>query len=40
VAARYGWSNKPAAANLVNARQLPAGPFRTDDWEGPTRDAR
>jgi sialate O-acetylesterase len=31
VAARYGWSNLPAGG-LMNARELPAYPFRTDDW--------
>ena len=30
VAARYAWSNHPAAANLVNGDGLPAEPFRTD----------
>ena len=32
VAVRYGWSENPAAANLVNAAGLPASPFRTDHW--------
>ena len=40
VAVRYAWSNNPVDANLVNESQLPAGPFRTDDWEGPTHDRR
>ena len=31
VAVRYGWSNLPAGG-LMNARELPAYPFRTDDW--------
>jgi sialate O-acetylesterase len=31
VALRYGWSNLPAGG-LMNARELPAYPFRTDDW--------
>lgn len=32
VAVRYGWSENPAEANLVNAAGLPASPFRTDTW--------
>jgi sialate O-acetylesterase len=31
-AVRYAWANNPNKANLVNDRQLPAGPFRTDNW--------
>jgi sialate O-acetylesterase len=31
VAARYGWSNLPAGT-LLNGRELPAYPFRTDNW--------
>ena len=32
VAVRYGWSENPVDANLVNAAGLPASPFRTDSW--------
>lgn len=32
VAVRYGWSENPASANLINAAGLPASPFRTDTW--------
>jgi len=32
VAVRYGWSENPADANLINAAGLPASPFRTDHW--------
>jgi len=32
VAVRYGWSENPASANLVDAAGLPASPFRTDTW--------
>ncbi|MEO8778031.1 MAG: sialate O-acetylesterase [Rhodanobacter sp.] len=32
VAVRYGWSENPAAANLIDAAGLPASPFRTDRW--------
>lgn len=35
VAVRYGWSANPDA-NLYNAAQLPASPFRTDNWHGIT----
>jgi len=31
VAVRYGWANNPAC-QLYNAANLPAAPFRTDDW--------
>jgi len=30
-AVRYAWANNPDI-NLVNGADLPAGPFRTDDW--------
>jgi len=32
VAVRYAWENNPADANLGNSANLPASPFRTDDW--------
>jgi sialate O-acetylesterase len=32
VAVRYGWSSNPDC-NLINSANLPAGPFRTDEWE-------
>jgi sialate O-acetylesterase len=31
VAVRYGWANNPPC-NLYNSSDLPAAPFRTDDW--------
>jgi sialate O-acetylesterase len=31
VAVRYGWGDNPAAT-LRNQADLPAAPFRTDDW--------
>lgn len=31
VAVRYGWSTNPAC-NLYNKEELPASPFRTDEW--------
>ncbi|MBB3054472.1 sialate O-acetylesterase [Mucilaginibacter gotjawali] len=31
VAVRYAWANNPAC-NLYNGANLPASPFRTDDW--------
>jgi sialate O-acetylesterase len=35
VAARYAWQDLPDC-NLCNAADLPASPFRTDDWPVPT----
>ena len=32
VAVRYGWANNPDC-NLFNGANLPASPFRTDDWK-------
>jgi sialate O-acetylesterase len=32
VAVRYGWANNPEC-NLFNSANLPASPFRTDDWK-------
>ncbi len=34
-AVRYGWANYPEC-NLYNIVDLPASPFRTDDWKGIT----
>ena len=31
-AVRYGWADNPDSANLYNSENLPASPFRTDDW--------
>ncbi|MFQ5503729.1 MAG: sialate O-acetylesterase, partial [Planctomycetota bacterium] len=39
VAVRYAWADNPVC-NLVNEAELPASPFRTDDWPGVTREAR
>ncbi|MEZ4776115.1 MAG: sialate O-acetylesterase [Bacteroidia bacterium] len=36
VAVRYAWADNPADANLYNKEGLPAGPFRTDLWDGLT----
>lgn len=36
VAVRYGWDSNPAC-NLYNKENLPAVPFRTDDWPGSTK---
>jgi sialate O-acetylesterase len=36
VAARYAWANDPPC-NLYNKANLPAPPFRTDDWPVPTQ---
>jgi sialate O-acetylesterase len=33
VAVRYGWADNPDC-NLYNGADLPASPFRTDNWPG------
>jgi sialate O-acetylesterase len=38
-AVRYAWADNPVC-NLYNKAELPASPFRTDDWPGVTVDAR
>jgi sialate O-acetylesterase len=35
IAVRYGWADNPTC-NLYNAADLPASPFRTDDFPGTT----
>jgi len=37
VAVRYAWAMNPQS-DLYNRAGLPASPFRTDDWEDPTRE--
>ena len=39
VSIRFGWSDV-AQPNLVNGADLPASPFRTDDWPAVTANAR
>jgi sialate O-acetylesterase len=39
VAVRYAWADNPEV-NLYNGADLPASPFRTDDWKGVTADRR
>jgi len=39
VAVRYDWADNPDG-NLTNKADLPASPFRTDDWPGVTVDAK
>lgn len=34
VALRYAWEDNPSDANLINSVNLPAPPFRTDQWPG------
>ncbi|MBX2842745.1 MAG: beta galactosidase jelly roll domain-containing protein [Flammeovirgaceae bacterium] len=34
MAIRYGWADNPNDLNLYNKENLPATPFRTDDWPG------
>ena len=36
VAVRYAWADNPEC-NLVNSEDLPAVPFRTDEWKGVTQ---
>ncbi len=40
VAVRYAFNNNPKRPNLTNETGLPATPFRTDDWPGPTDGKR
>jgi sialate O-acetylesterase len=40
VAVRYAFNNNPESPNLTNETGLPAAPFRTDDWPGPTDGKR
>ena len=39
VAVRYDWAHNPQG-NLYNKADLPAVPFRTDDWPGVTADRK
>lgn len=39
-AVRYAFNNNPKHPNLTNETGLPAAPFRTDDWAGPTDGKR
>ena len=39
VAVRYGWGDNPLV-NLYNKANLPAAPFRTDNWPGVTASRR
>lgn len=36
-AVRYAWADNPEGCNLYNKEDLPASPFRTDDWPGVTQ---
>ncbi len=38
VAVRYAWADNPDGCNLYNKEGLPASPFRTDNWDGITKD--
>jgi sialate O-acetylesterase len=40
VAIRYAWADNPEDANLYNNAGFPAAPFRSDTWEGITRNAK
>lgn len=39
-AVRYAFNNNPKDPNLTNETGLPASPFRTDNWPGPTHGKR
>lgn len=39
-AVRYAFNNNPRNPNLTNDSGLPASPFRTDNWEDPTKGKR
>jgi sialate O-acetylesterase len=39
-AVRYAFNNNPGNPNLTNDTGLPAAPFRSDDWPGPTDGKR
>lgn len=39
-AVRYAFNNNPRHPNLTNETELPAAPFRTDDWADPTAGKR
>ena len=40
LAVRYAFNNNPKHPNLTNETGLPATPFRTDNWPGPTDGKR
>jgi sialate O-acetylesterase len=40
LAVRYAFNNNPRHPNLTNQTGLPAAPFRTDNWPGPTDGKR
>ncbi len=40
LAVRYAFNNNPKHPNLTNETRLPAAPFRTDDWPGPSDGKR
>ena len=37
-AVRYAWANNPGKINFYNAEELPASPFRTDNWDAMVAD--
>jgi sialate O-acetylesterase len=39
-AVRYAFNNNPKSPNLTNDSGLPASPFRTDNWDDPTKGKR
>ncbi|HNU08902.1 MAG TPA: hypothetical protein PKO33_14135, partial [Pyrinomonadaceae bacterium] len=39
-AVRYAFNSNPQNPNLTNDSGLPASPFRTDNWDDPTKGKR
>src|SRR5690606_12673328 len=39
-AVRYAWADDAGDANLYNKEGFPAAPFRTDKWDGITKNAK
>jgi sialate O-acetylesterase len=40
IAVHYGWADDAGDCNLYNKEKFPASPFRTDDWETLTENAK
>ncbi len=40
VAVRYNWADDATEGNVFNKEQLPMAPFRTDNWDGVTKNNR
>lgn len=40
IAVRFAWADNPEDANLFNREGFPAVPFRSDNWDGITKDGK